>query len=317
MKKIMMMVGACFLMGAFIAGEAWAQAYPARPIQIVVPWAGGDTDLVTRLFSSYMPNHLVQPAVVLNKPGAGGLIGTEFVAKAPADGYTLVANGPAHLIVPKVQEKAYSLDSFIPLVQMAKNKSLLLVQKDAPWNTLGDFVADAKKNPGTIPYGIPGFGSWHTLMLAIVKDSTKMDIVPVTFPGNAPLVAALLGGHIKLILIEKPIALPHVKGGTLKPLAISEKDTDFPGVPTYEEQGVKGDFNNWKALFCRAEVPKEIVKTLDEAFQKVLGDKAYISALDKVGSSVGKYAGESFRNFIREEDKKYAETAKLLPKPKK
>jgi tripartite-type tricarboxylate transporter receptor subunit TctC len=317
MKKIMMVFWVCALVGLFAAGEAESQTYPARPIQIVVPWAGGDTDLVTRLFSSYLPNYLGQPAVVLNKPGAGGLVGTEFVAKAPADGYTLVSNGPAHLIVPKVQEKAYSLDSFIPLVQMAKNKSLLLVQKDAPWNTLGDFVADAKKNPGTIPYGIPGFGSWHTLMLAIVKDAVKIDIVPVTFPGNAPLVAALLGGHIKLILIEKPIALPHVKGGTLKPLAISEKDADFPGVPTYEEQGVKGDFNNWKALFGRSELPKEVVKVLDEAFQKVLQDKEYVSALAKVGSTVGSHAGESFRNFIREEDKKYAETAKLLPKPKK
>lgn len=317
MKKVMIAVWGLALVVSWGIGEAWSQAYPSRPIQVVVPWAGGDTDLVTRLFSSYIPNHLGQPAVVLNKPGAGGLIGTEFVAKAPADGYTLVANGPAHLIVPKVQEKAYSLDSFIPLVQMAKNKSLLLVQKEAPWNTLKDFVADAQKNPGTIPYGIPGFGSWHTLMLEIVKDSTKINIAPVTFPGNAPLVAALLGGHIKLILIEKPVALPHVKGGTLKPLAISEKDAEFPGVPTYEEQGVKGDFNNWKALFGRADLPKEIVKVLDEAFQKVLADKEYVAALEKVGSSVGNYAGESFRNFIREEDKKYGEIAKLLPKPKK
>ncbi len=221
MKKVMIAVWGLALVVSWGIGEAWSQAYPSRPIQVVVPWAGGDTDLVTRLFSSYIPNHLGQPAVVLNKPGAGGLIGTEFVAKAPADGYTLVANGPAHLIVPKVQEKAYSLDSFIPLVQMAKNKSLLLVQKEAPWNTLRDFVAAAQKNPGTIPYGIPGFGSWHTLMLEIVKDSTKINIAPVTFPGNAPLVTALLGGHIKLILIEKPVALPHVKGGTLKPLAIS------------------------------------------------------------------------------------------------
>lgn len=280
-----------------------AETYPSKPMQIVVPWSAGDTDLITRLAGSVFPNILGQPAVVLNKPGAQGIIGTDFAAKAPADGYTLLANGPAHLIVPMIQKTPFSASDFIPLVQMAKNKGLILVKKDAPWSNFKEFVVDAKKKPENFKYGSPGKGTWHNFMWEILKDQAGMKIEAVPYNGNAPIVAALLGGHISIALIEKPTAFPHVKGGTLKALAISEQDDGFPGVMTFAEQGFEGDFNNWKALFGRKGIPPERAKILDEAFIKMLADKSYLFSLKNVGSTPGNLAGESFRKFITEQER--------------
>jgi len=284
-------------------GMLGAQQYPSRPIQIVVPWSAGDTDLVTRLFGSVLPNALNQPAVVLNKPGAQGIVGTEYVFRADADGYTLLANGPAHMIVPMIQKTSFAADDFLPLVQMAKNKGVVLVQANARWSNLKEFVAEAKKSPGKFKYGSPGKGTWHNFMWEILKDQADMNIVAVPFNGNAPIVAALLGGHIDIALIEKPTALPHVQGKTLKALAISIADKGFSGVQTFEEQGFSGDFNNWKALFVKKGIPQDRLKILEAAFVKTLSDKSFLVSLGKVGSTPGDLVGEKFRAFIEREQK--------------
>jgi tripartite-type tricarboxylate transporter receptor subunit TctC len=303
---------------SFLIGMASAEDFPKRPIQIVIPWTGGEIDTVTRIVASSLQKYVGQPVVVLNKPGAGGIIGHEYVKQAPADGYTLVSTGPTLSILTKLQKTSYSPSDFLPLVQIGQNICLVMVQKEAPWNNLKEFIADAKKHPGALQYGTGGFGTWHHLNWEAIIDQAQVDVVHVPFTGNTQVVTALLGGHIKAALLEPSIGLSHIKGGALKALAITQKDdVNFPGVMTFAEQGIAGKFNLWRGIFCRINTPKERVEILDNAFIKVLKDNTYLEPLNKMGTTPGILAGEDFRKFVTEDFGVYSRMAEIVLKKKK
>lgn len=308
----------CLMISPTWGGMVCAEEFPKRPIQIVVPWdAGGETDIVTRMVASSMHKYLGQPTVVINKPGAGGILGHEFFLKAPADGYTLVSTGPTLMIISRLQKTSYSVSDFFPLVQMCKTRALVLVPKDSPWRNLNDFFTDAKKNPGGVQFGVPGVGSWHRLMWEVLIDQTEINIAMVPFTGNASVITALLGGHIKVALLEPLSVLSHIRSGALKPLAISEKDDqNFPGVLTFAEQGIKGDFSLWRGILGHKNLPPERVQILEKAFTKVLDDHEYRQGLKKLESTPGNLVGENFRKFLNDDDKVYAKMVTIILKKK-
>ena len=279
-----------------------AAEYPTRPIQIIVPWSTGDTDLVARFLGSVLSKALGQPAVILNKPGSQGIIGMDFVFRSRPDAYTLLVNGPAYLIVPKIQKTPYAVDDFIPLALISTLKGVVVVKKDAPWGNLMELIAYAKKYPGTLTFGSTGRGAYPNVKWEMIKNQTGIEVATIPYQGNAGVMMALLGGHIDIALSEIGSVLPYVKGGTLKILAISDKDKQFPGISTFAEQGISGDFNNWKGLFGRKDIPPERAKILEEACQKSMNDPSYIEGLKTVESAPGSLVGDSFRKFIKEEN---------------
>ena len=291
-----------FLMSNFLIGEVLAAEYPTRPIQIIVPWSTGDTDLVARFLGSVLAKALGQPAVILNKPGSQGIIGMDFVFRARPDAYTLLVNGPAYLIVPKIQKTAFAVDDFIPLALISTLKGVVVVRKDAPWGNLTELIAYAKKYPGTLNFGSTGRGAYPNVKWEMIKNQTGIEVATIPYQGNAGVMMALLGGHIDIALSEIGSVVPYAKVGTLKILAISDKDKQFPGISTFAEQGISGDFNNWKGLFGRKDIPPERVKILEEACKKALNDPSYIEGLKTVESAPGSLVGDSFRKFIKEEN---------------
>jgi tripartite-type tricarboxylate transporter receptor subunit TctC len=292
-----------------------AQGFPKKPLQIVVPWAaGGQTDMITRLAAHQLTKFLGQPVVVLNKPGGAIAVGTDFVMKEPADGYTLVSAGATLFIAPKIQKMPYTVPDLIGLGELSESKCAILVRKDAPWSNLKEFVEDAKKRPGDIYYGIPGTGNVQTVWWESLKEQAGINIVSVPYSGDAPIIAALLGGDVKAGFIDMPLVLPHVKAGTLKALAISDRDEDSPGVMTFKDQGFEGKFVMWRALSVRTGTPKKVYAVLEDAFKKMLIEKSYADALRKMGSIPGTMTGEKFVNFVKNEDKLYAEMLQKIPK---
>lgn len=300
---------------AFSVNLLFAQDFPKRPLQIIVPWAaGGETDLITRLAAQSLSKYLGQPVVVLNKPGGTVAVGSDFVLNSPADGYTLISAGATLFIAPKIQKMPYSVSDFVGLGELSESKCAILVRPDAPWSNFKDFVEDAKKRPGAIFYGIPGAGNVQTLWWEFLKIQTGINIVPVPYTGDAPIITALLGGNVKAGFLDTPLIVPHVKAGTLKMLAISDRDDNFPAVATFKEQGFEGKFVLWRALSVRRETPPKVYKILEDAFQKMLDDKGYADSLKKMGSIPGNMTGEKFVSFVKEQDKLYAEMIKRMPK---
>jgi len=200
------------------------------------------------------------------------------------------------------------------LGELSESKCAILVRKDAPWSNLKEFVEDAKKRPGDIYYGIPGTGNVQTVWWESLKEQAGINIVSVPYSGDAPIIAALLGGDVKAGFIDMPLVLPHVKAGTLKALAISDRDEDSPGVMTFKDQGFEGKFVMWRALSVRTGTPKKVYAVLEDAFKKMLIEKSYADALRKMGSIPGTMTGEKFVNFVKNEDKLYAEMLQKIPK---
>jgi tripartite-type tricarboxylate transporter receptor subunit TctC len=269
--------------------------------------------MITRLAAQHLTKFLGQPVVVLNKPGGAIGVGTDFVKREPADGYSSVSAGATLLIAPKIQKMPYAVSDFVGLGELSESKCAILVRKDAPWSNLKEFVEDAKKHPGGIFYGIPGTGNVQTVWWESLKKQAGINIVPVPYNGDAPIITALLGGDVKAGFIDMPLVLPHLKAGTLKALAISDRDEDAPGVMTFKDQGFEGKFVMWRALSIRTGTPQKVYEILEDAFKKMLAEKSYADALNKMGSTPGTMTGERFVNFAKEEDKLYAEMLQRMP----
>ena len=316
-KKRFCVFGVVFIIGLILLtlNVAQAQDFPKRPIQVVVAFAaGGETDLICRLAGQYLSKNLGQPIVVLNKPGGTVAVAADYCLKAPADGYTLFAIAQTFVVAPFRQKMPYVVSDFVGLVELAKSNCLIVVRKDAPWANFKEFIEDAKKHPGTYFYGIPSVGGVQALWWEIFKNKAGMKIAGVPYAGAAPEVAALLGGDIQIAQVDAPIVLPHLKAGTLKALAVGEKDPNFPGVMTFQEQGFEGNFVIWRALAVRQGTPKKAYDILEDACKKVLNDKAYVEGLAKMGSIPGTMTGETFDKFVNEQHKLFGEIIQKMPK---
>lgn len=253
-----------------------ADNYPSKPVKLIVPFAaGGSTDIVARVLAEGLRTTLGQPVVIDNRGGAGGLIGTEAVAQAPADGYTVgMATVSTMTINPLLYTRAQALGAKLtPVANLVTMPSVWTAHPNMGVNNFADFLAKIKAKPGGYSAGVPGVGTLGHLMLAAFNDTMKTDIQIVPYRGNGPALNDALAGQVQVMTDQLPSALPQIKGGKLVPMAVSAtaRSADLPDVPTFKELGYD-DLNalgiSWFGLVVPKGTPAPIVKKLQEAAVK-------------------------------------------------
>lgn len=266
-------------------------AYPDQPIRIIVPFpAAGSTDLVTRAVAVDLAAALGQNVIVENKAGAGSLIGSEFVAKAPADGYTVLMAGLTNVFLPYAHKdlRFHPIDDFVPVGLVADLPNVLAVNAKTPYKTLGELVAAAKGKPGGLSFGSAGVATPSHLVCEMVNHQAKIKLQHVPYKGNAPAVNDLMAGHIPTMCNNLGGTLPYMNGGQIRILAQTGKARSpaVPDVPTFSELGVDGlETGLWMGLMVPKATPKEVVATLNAALTKVMNSPATKEKLAKLGAA--------------------------------
>jgi tripartite-type tricarboxylate transporter receptor subunit TctC len=307
-------VAAALLVSASAA--AIAQSYPSRPIKLIVPLAAAGTgDTLSRTVGEEMARELGQPVVIENKPGAGGLVGTEFVAAAPADGYTLLAVSPSHVINPALyaNKKTYdALKGFEPITVMATTHQVIVAHPSVAAKDLKELIAYAKKNPGTLNYGSAGTGSATHLNMELFKSMAGVDIVHVPYKGSTPARNDVLSGQVQLAMDGLLPLQPLIKDGRLKPLAItsSKRAQTNPEIPTIGEVVPGYASDTWYGIIVPAGTPKDIIAKLHAAAVKALHSPAVRERLQRLGAEPVGNSPEEFRRLLEREQTLWAKVVK-------
>lgn len=312
-------LGACMLLvlmcgyATAVAGEAAvASNYPTRVIRYIVPYPpGAFNDTLARIVSQKLQEAWGVSVVVENRPGGGTLIGTEAVAKAPADGYTLLGVAFPFGANPGIYKKLPydTVNDFAPVIFAGQTPNLLVVRPDLAVHTVEQLIAFVKANPGKYSYGSAGIGSSNQLSMELFKSTARIDVVHVPYKGSAPMVNDLLGGHIDMAFDNTPNVLPQVNSGKLRALAVSSKTRSgmVPDVPAVSEAGLPGyEVNVWFGIVAPAGVPPEIVEELNLEINSILTMPDVKRRFQEQGvESIGGTA-KDFENHIRAQIKKWA-----------
>ncbi len=261
-----------------LAGPAAAQApWPSKPINYVVPFApGGNTDTLARLLSKDLQAGLGQTIVIENKPGAGGNLGSDFVAKAAPDGYTILGGTiSTHAINPSVYPKMPydAVKAFEPVVMIGSSPLVLVVNAATPYKTLQDVLAAARAKPGSLSFASAGNGTSPHMAMELLKSLTKTYLTHLPYKGSAPAVSDVMAGHVPMLFDTLLVVGPHIKSGKLRPIAVasSHRLAALPDVPTAAEAGVKGlEVASWQAVFAPAGTPKAVIDRLNAEFVKAM-----------------------------------------------
>ena len=303
--------------GLLGSGAAMAQAYPSKPVTIVVPFAaGGTTDILARIIGQALTAELGQSVVVDNRAGAGGNIGGQAAAKATPDGHTLfMGTVGTHAINASLYKKMPfdPVKDFAPLTRVANVPNLLVANPAQPYKSVKDLIAYAKANPGKVNFGSSGNGSSIHLSGELFKSLAKVDMQHVPYKGSAPAVTDLLGNQIGIMFDNMPSAIQHVRSGKLVPLAVTtaKRSPELPDVPTVAEAGVPGyEATSWFGLFAPARTPADIQQKLHAAIAKVLKDPAVIKKINDQGGEVVIDTQEGFAKFIDAEARKWGKVVK-------
>ncbi|MBI1964782.1 MAG: tripartite tricarboxylate transporter substrate binding protein [Betaproteobacteria bacterium] len=307
-------VGGCL---AAMSGSALAQAYPAKPIRVVVPYApGGATDLTGRTVGAKMSDRVKQTVVVDNRTGAGGVIGADIVAKAAPDGYTLLLASPAEIaILPHLQKMPYNVEKDFAPVSLASTTPLIfVVHPSLPVKSVKELIAFAKARPGQLTYASAGTGGVQHLAGELLKITFKLDMVHVPYKGAGPVMPDLVGGHVPMFFSGMPPAMPHVRAGKLRALAVTStrRSPAAKDVPTMAEAGVPDFvFTNWFAYFAPAGTPAAIIERLSGEINRALKMDDVKQKLATVGlETLGTPPGE-LASFVRAESEKFSKLIKL------
>jgi tripartite-type tricarboxylate transporter receptor subunit TctC len=303
-----------------LAGAAHADAaYPTKTIKLIVPFApGGSTDLAARLVAEFGSRELGQTIVVENKPGAGGSTGMEFVAKAPADGYTLgMATVSTHGSNPAVfgpRLKYDPLKDFAPVINVATTPSVFAVNPATPAKTMKEFIALAKAQPGKISFASPGTGSLGHANIAHFAALAKIDLMHVPYKGGGPAMNDALAGQVNAITDNLPSALPHIKAGKLRPLAVlSEKRSPaLPDVPTYAELGFpEMGGGGWFGVVAPAGTPPAVVAKLNAAIRKAMQNPEFAKRMEESGATLIPGTPDDFAKAIQQAVARYDRVSKI------
>ncbi|HTI48278.1 MAG TPA: tripartite tricarboxylate transporter substrate binding protein [Casimicrobiaceae bacterium] len=303
---------------ALTAVAARGDTFPSRPIRIVVPFAaGGATDLIARVVGQKLTESLGQAVVVENRPGASGMIGADLVAKAPPDGYTLLMASTAEIAINPSLYSKMSYDpqkDLAPITLAGVTPLILVVNPASPLHSVADIVKEAKAHPGTISFASAGNGSVQHLSGELVKVLTSTDMVHVPYKGAAPALTDVLSGQVTMFFSGMPPAMPHVKSGKLRALAVTtpKRSPAAPDVPTMAEAGVQGfDISNWFGLLAPAGTPPGILDKLHDEAVKALMQPTVKERLAEQGAEVVADSREHFGAFIKAEADKYAKLIKV------
>ncbi len=293
-----------------------AQSYPNQPINVVIPLAPGDAaDIACRAMAEELSKLLKVPVIVVNKPGAGGTLGTDSAVKAKKDGYTILLTNNAALIYNRIlTPESVAYDPFkdlTPLGLSTRFPLLLLVRPDAPYRSFNEMVEFAKKNPGKVHVGTVGAGSVGHFTLEIINTLTGAGLIMVPFKGASPGVTALLGGHVEGGVLALGTLLSHLKSGAMKGILASNKIPEFPEIPTLSQLGYRQNlFGVWLAFFAPTGVPAEVTKALVPAVEKAVKDPAVAAKLGGLGMVQDYMPPEKLFAEIREEHRTVEEIAK-------
>ena len=293
---------AAVLASSMFSTSVAAADYPTRPIEIVVPSsAGGGTDVMARLFAETAKKYVPQPFIVSNKPGAGGGIGMTEVQRATPDGYKIGVLISELAIISHVGISKVTTKDFIPIARLNGDPGLIAVRSDAPWQSIDELLAQARKQPGTVSMGNAGTGTiWH-LAAAAVEEKTEVRFNHVPFQGAAPSVLALVGGHVDAITVSPAEIGSHVAAGKVRVLvAMAERrlPAPFDKVVTFKEKGVDLVMGTWRGLGVPLGTAPEVVQYLREAARKTGEDPAFREALVKANLQPAYMDGEPFQVFM-------------------
>ena len=292
------------------------EAFPARPITMVVPFPpGGVADLTARPVAAAMEKILKNPVGVVNKTGASGAVGMQSVAVAKPDGYTLLLALSSISIIPEADKvfnrpPAFTVDQFAPIALISADPTILVVPADKPWKTAKDFIEDAKKRPGQISYSSSGiYGTLHMAM-TLLEHAAGIKLRHVPHTGAGPALTAVLGGHVDALASGPAVVLPHIKAGKLRALAGwgDKRVAALPDVPTFKELGYPdAEFYIWAGLFAPKGTPEPVLAKLRAAARESMNDPEFKSAMDKMETPVTFKQGEEFQKFFDADAKRLAE----------
>ncbi|KGD96050.1 ABC transporter substrate-binding protein [Achromobacter sp. RTa] len=281
---------ASIALGLALGAPAHAD-YPARPVQLIIPFAPGDTDQMLRPITEKMGQYLGQPIVMNYKPGAGGGIGAAFTASAAPDGYTIVGSSPGALVVVPLANKEikYTTDSFAPVAAISLGGMMIVASGKSKYKTLADVVADAKARPDGISYGTSGAMGISHLLGETFASEARIQLRHIPFQGSAPAVTALLGGHTDIAVSAVGPAQAHIQSGGLRPLAVfsSKRLAAYPDVPTLRELGYEVGSPTIYGLMAPKDTPPQVIDALYQAARKVVADQG-----DEVSKTLGTIGAE-------------------------
>ena len=297
------------------AGMANAETYPSHTVKFIVPFtAGGSSDILARVLAQKMSEMWGQPVVVENRSGAGGMIGTEAVARSVPDGYTLLLGGVgSHAINPALYNKKISYDAdkdFTPISLLARIPNLLVVNPSQPMKSAKDLIAYAKANPGKVTYSSAGTGTTSHLAGEMFRRQAEIDIVHVPYRGSQQALTDLIAGHVSFTFDYMATALPHVRNGKLRPLAVtgSSRAQAAPEIPTMIEEGLPA-FNvvTWYAVYASKGVPADVVSKIHKAIVAAAAAPEVIKRMDDLSVELVAGTPEELDRFQRGELKRWSE----------
>lgn len=305
--------------GAISIKPAFAQSpsYPTRPIQLVVPFPpGGSADFVARILADRMSTLLGQQVAVISRAGAAGAVGTQFVANASADGYTLILSSVGALVlIPAMSKKIFysTLRDFVPISLASKVFEVTVASKASGIRSLPELVAAAKQHPGKLTYGSTGIGSLPHVAGELLKLESGIDLVHVPYTGGATAMSDLIAGRIDVLIADLPTFLSLITAGTVTALCVSsaERTASLPSVPTAVELGYPALItDNWYGVLAPAQTPQSVIAAISKAMIVALSDAKVRQDLARAGAISVAQSPEQFRSYIAAEQAKWSEVVK-------
>ncbi|OGA77371.1 MAG: hypothetical protein A3G81_09660 [Betaproteobacteria bacterium RIFCSPLOWO2_12_FULL_65_14] len=295
-------------------GTASAQDYPTKPIRWIVPFPpGGGADATARTISQKMTENTGKTIVVDYRPGAGGNIGTEFVSRAPADGYTILQTTNGHAIQPHLRKLSWDpLKDFIPITVVASYPLLIAVHPSVPAQNLKELIAYAKANPGKLTYGSSGPGGPLHIGAEIFKRTAGVDILHVPYKGNAPMTLAVVSGEVSMVFDSMTGPLPQIRAGKLRAIGYmgEKRSPQLPDVPTAKEQGVPAVYAAWNGMMAPAGTPPEAIAWLHREIVRAVASKEVTERLSGLGYEPGTLPQEEFARMVAADVERFGKIIK-------
>lgn len=318
LKSLLRRLGGVMALAAVssIAVSPSFAAYPDRVVRIIVPFApGGGTDLIARSIGTGMSQALGQSVIVENKPGAGTIIGTEAVAKSPADGYTLLIATFAHAVNPSLQPKLpYATDkAFSPVILLGRSPNILVVKPDSPYKSVKELVAAAKAAPGKLNFASQGNGTSAHLAGELFKNLAKVNLTHVPYRGAGPAITDLLGGQVDMMFATAAAVTPFLQSGKLRAIGVTtaQRSPAYPNVPTIAESGVAGyAAESWYGLYAPAGTPPDVIAKLNAAARKAVESDTFRKRANDEGLIISAGNPSELSNYVQTEETRWTKVVK-------